>query len=426
MAKRLIKDLQYAKFSLYGFLKNLRFFDPYLILFFLESGLDYFHIGILFSIREIATNLFEVPSGFTADLFGRRRAMMSAFLVYIISFLIFYYSGGFWPFAMAMVLFAAGEAFRSGTHKSMIIDYLTRNGMEDEKVVYYGGTRAWSQRGSALSALIAGVLVFLSGSYRTVFVYTLFPYVLGFFLMASYPRYLDFSVESEEAHSGSAEESGNAPPQKQSVSALLKSLTALLKDPVTLRGFVHSSLASAVFKTVKDYIQPMIRNLAVALPLFAGLAEQKRVSVAAGVIYFGIYLLTASASSRAGAVERRFSTRRKALNTSYLAIALVLAVVALFVETPAAVVGIFIFIGLYLLENVRKPMTVGYLGDIVQGRSMATGLSMESQMKTVFVALLSPAFGFLADGFGLTAAMAALAIFTLILYPFLRIREQVQ
>jgi hypothetical protein len=69
-------------------------------------------------------------------------------------------------------------------------------------------------------------------------------------------------------------------------------------------------------------------------------------------------------------------------------------------------------------------MTVGYLGDLIKGRGMATGLSMESQMKTVFVALLSPAFGYLADGFGLTAAMGALAILTLILYPFLRIRTQ--
>lgn len=39
------KDLQFYKFSLYGFLKNLRFFEPFLYLFFLEQGLNFLQIG---------------------------------------------------------------------------------------------------------------------------------------------------------------------------------------------------------------------------------------------------------------------------------------------------------------------------------------------------------------------------------------------
>lgn len=414
MVEKITKDLQFVKFSLYGFLKNLRFFDPYLLLFFLESGLDYFQIGLLFSIREIATNVIEVPSGFAADLMGRRRVMMGSFVIYILSFLVFYFTRGFGPYAAAMVLFAGGEAFRTGTHKSMILDYLSRNKMGEQKVHYYGGTRAWSQRGSALSALIAGVLVFFSGSYRTVFLYTLIPYVLGFFLMVSYPKYLDFSLENdEEGESKSSEPAG--------AGEILKGIGALLKEPVSRRVFLHASFSSAAFKTVKDYIQPMIRNFAVALPLFAGLSEEKRISVAAGVAYFVIYMLTASASTRSGSVEGKFSGREKALNVTYLAFALVMAVVGVCVGTPVAILGIIIFIGLYLLENIRRPMTVGFLGDIVKARAMATGLSLESQMKTLMVAVLAPLFGLVADSFGLTAALLALAILIVILYPFLRI-----
>ncbi|MFO7849419.1 MAG: MFS transporter [Spirochaetia bacterium] len=440
MAGNFIKDIQYVKFSLYGFIKNLRFFDPYLILFFIESGLDYFQIGILFSIREIAINVIEVPSGFAADLLGRRRVMMGSFLIYMLSFLVFYFTCGFGPYAAAMVLFAGGEAFRTGTHKSMILDYLTRNGMGDRKVHYYGGTRAWSQRGSALSALIAGVLVYYSGSYRTVFLYTLIPYVLGFFLMVSYPGYLDFSVENDEEQGKESAGAGRGEGKKAGAdgkngktadkrrrgrhagaSEILKGIGALMKEPLSRRVFLHASFSSAAFKTVKDYIQPMIRNFAVALPLFAGLSEEKRVSVAAGVVYFVLYLLTASASTRSGAVEDKFSSREKALNVIYLVFAVVMAVVGVCVGTPVAIAGIIIFIGLYLLENIRRPMTIGFLGDIVKGKAMATGLSIESQMKTLIVAVLAPVFGLLVDNFGLSAAMAALAIFILILYPFLRI-----
>ena len=79
MKSGIIKDRQYFKFSLYGFLKNLRFFDPFILLFFREMGLSFLQIGTLFSIREIATNVLEVPTGIVADAFGRRRAMIFSF-----------------------------------------------------------------------------------------------------------------------------------------------------------------------------------------------------------------------------------------------------------------------------------------------------------------------------------------------------------
>ena len=74
------------RFSLYGFLKNQRYFDPFLILVFREKGLSFFQIGILIGFREVCTNLFEIPSGALADLYGRRRAMIFSFCAYIVSF----------------------------------------------------------------------------------------------------------------------------------------------------------------------------------------------------------------------------------------------------------------------------------------------------------------------------------------------------
>ena len=61
------KDKQIYKFSAYGFLKNLRFFDPFIILFFREMGISFLEIGILFSVRSIFTIIFEIPTGIVAD-----------------------------------------------------------------------------------------------------------------------------------------------------------------------------------------------------------------------------------------------------------------------------------------------------------------------------------------------------------------------
>ena len=113
------KDIQYYKFCLYGFLKNLRLFEPFLILFFVDSGLTFLQIGVLYSIREIARNILEIPAGIIADSIGRKKTMVSSFVFYIISFVIFYFSHSFgifiaediWGFAWVG---AAPDGFLAG------------------------------------------------------------------------------------------------------------------------------------------------------------------------------------------------------------------------------------------------------------------------------------------------------------------------
>ncbi len=70
-----------ARFSLYGFLKNQRYFEPFLLLAFLEKGLTFFDIGLLIAFREVTVVLLEIPSGAVADVYGRRYFMVLSFLL---------------------------------------------------------------------------------------------------------------------------------------------------------------------------------------------------------------------------------------------------------------------------------------------------------------------------------------------------------
>src|SRR5665811_577021 len=79
----LTKNLQYFKFCSYGFLKNLRFFDAFFILYLVEKGMSFTQIGILYAVREITINIFEIPSGIAADTFGRKNSLVGSFLFYI-------------------------------------------------------------------------------------------------------------------------------------------------------------------------------------------------------------------------------------------------------------------------------------------------------------------------------------------------------
>ncbi|MCK5738337.1 MFS transporter, partial [bacterium] len=161
------------RFCLYGFLKNQRYFEPFIILFFLEKGLSFTQIGILVAFRELAMNITEIPSGALADLWGRRRCMKISFVSYILSFLLLGSCSRYWHFFPAMFFFAVGDAFRTGTHKSIIFTWLRQQGRIDEKKKIYGLTRSWSKLGSALSIILATVLVLWGKNYQHVFYYSI-------------------------------------------------------------------------------------------------------------------------------------------------------------------------------------------------------------------------------------------------------------
>ena len=62
---------QFVKFGFYGLLKNIKFFEPYLLLYLYFNDVSYVEIGILYAIREAIIYIFEVPSGVIADRYGK-------------------------------------------------------------------------------------------------------------------------------------------------------------------------------------------------------------------------------------------------------------------------------------------------------------------------------------------------------------------
>ena len=404
MADQYRKDLQYAKFSAYGFLKNLKLFEPFLILYLLERNLTFTLIGTLYAYREIMTNLLEVPTGILADAFGRRRTMVQSFLAYIISFLIFYFASTFWLLMLGMTFFAFGEAFRGGTHKAMIFEYLKMKGWQDQRVDYYGHTRSWSQNGSALSALIAAGIVFVSGRYDVVFLFSTLPYVLNLFLMLSYPRELD----------GTTRESGSL---AESLAIVRQSLRTTFMNTGTLRATTNVCIYDGFYNAIKDFLQPIVKSLALALPLLAFLQEKERSAVLIGIVYFGIYLLTSQASRRSGAFAARFAELTSPLNRTMLAgfgLGLLCGLAYLLGYNLAAIV---LFTGIFVIQNLRSPLSVTYVCDTVPYDILATSLSVRSLVTALYTAIMAFAVGVLADRLGLGPALMILALLLTVLTP---------
>jgi MFS family permease len=399
------------RFSLYGFLKNLKFFDPFLILFFREAGLPFLHIGILIAVRDISTNILEIPTGIYADAFGRRKSMVLSFISYIFSFLLFFAFLNYYAFLGAMILFGLGEAFRSGTHKAMILEYLRIHNKESQKVTYYGTTRAASELGSAISSLIAAGLVFYSGSYRYIFAAAVIPYMINVINLAMYPPELDGEIYT------------NKKPVKQQLTQTLNDFIKIFKSFIAMKAIINSSLFKAYFKVTKDYLQPILKVYALSLPVLMGLEETKRISITVGIVYFGIYLCTSYSSKSSARITSTFKDMTSAVNVTYVAggVLLVLAGITTAYKTELLAIAAFLFF--YMLYNVRRPMTVSYVSDQISHRTMASGLSVESQVTTLFQAGIAVVIGALADAYGVGIALLVMGVLMVGGYPLIKVKE---
>jgi len=379
---RFTKDLQYYKFGFYGFLKNLRLFEPFLILFFLEAGLSYLQIGVLYSFREIARNVMEIPAGVLADASGRRRSMVTSFSAYIASFMVFYVGYSYGLFLGAMLLYAVGDAFRTGTHKAMIFDYLKLKGWENQKTDYYGHTRAFSQFGSAISSLLSAALVFYSGSFRIIFIITAIPYFLDLALLISYPKELDGPI-------------GNNPPSKiiTRFKMVFSEFYDTFRKGVMLKVVLSISWYSGFYKVIKDFIQPMIVGLAIGIPLLVSFNGQQKTALIIGPVYFIIYLLTSLSSKNTDKINRKFPSEEAALNSlMFVGISAgVFASVAYiygFIE-----MAVIIMIPVFLIENIRKPLGVSVIANQADKNSCGTRSNYDSYCKPHYKRSNSSFFG---------------------------------
>ena len=405
------RDRMFYRFSLYGFLKNLRFFDPFILLIFRSYGLSFLQIGILYSIRDVATNILEIPTGVIADSFGRRRSMVAAFLSYIASFLMFYFLKDFIFLALAMVLFAFGEAFRSGTHKALILEYLNIQGISDLKVAYYGLTRSASQFGSAFNALIAAGLVFYTSSYRVMFLASIVPYLLDLFNVISYPKILDGKLQRLKK-----EEVWNR------VKTTSREFVQIFSDGSVMKAILNSASFSGVFKSAKDYLQPILAVLALSVSVFTNLEDTRREAVIIGLVYFGIYFLTSLASRRAYQFSERFSSLSQAVNFTYLLGAGMLVLSGVTANLHVITLAVVCFLGLYVINNIRRPINVGIISDQISSKIMASGLSTESQFTTIFSAIVAPLLGLLVDNLGVGNGITLIGIGMIALFLLVRLK----
>lgn len=400
----IIKDKQVKKFSAYGFLKNLTFFEPYLLVYLMGNGISLLQIGLLISIKEIIVNVFEIPSGIMADYFGRKKELCTCFIFYIISFVFFFLSTNFVLAAVAMGFFGLGEAFRTGTHKAMVYTYIEKMRWTSHKTYIYGRTRSFSQLGSAISAILGIFIIIYLPKSSYIFLVSIIPYIIDFILIITYPNYLDKSDMNKA--------------EIVSIPSMLRNVIINVKAKKRLRILLYSNgIFESMISCTKDFIQPIFEVIIVGsgILLIDSISADNNLKVILGIAYFMIHILSALASRNSFRL-RRFKNGYWCLNVLYLGLALVFLLLSLLINK--AIMVLMLFIVMYIILNLRKPIYVDIIDDNMEKYERATILSFSSQLKSLFTIIMAPIIGYVADSFGMMEAMMMVSIVLIILAPF--------
>jgi len=406
------KNKQIKKFCLYGFLKNLKFFEPYLYIYLIQVvRLNLFQIGTLFSIRGIVIYLFEVPSGVFADQYGKKTELMICFIFYIASFFFFFLGGSYAIVAAAMVFFGLGEAFRSGTHKAMIYSYLEQKGWFKHKTFVYGRTRSFSLIGSSLSAFASILLIIRLPRMQSIFLFSIIPYVIDFLLIWSYPDTLNEPVETTISI-------------KNFITYSIKQLKNIFTNRLLRTVVVSSSLFDAIFKVLKDYIQPILNDIILISGIYvvASMEAATQLKIILGIVYGVMYIFSSWVSRNVYRLNLKFKSG-KLMDISFDILGIVFFIMFFAVKTKIMLVVILLYFSLYLLKDGRRPLVVDVFGDCMKKNERATVLSIDSQLSSLFMIVLAPLFGYIADRFGIAMLFLVIGLSILVLNRFLRVEK---
>ena len=97
---------------------------PVVVLFYQDNGMGMHDIFVLKAIYSVAIVAMEIPSGWMADIWGRKKTLILGSILGSAGFLMYSFSYGFWAFVLAEIILGIGHSFVSGADSAMLFDSL--------------------------------------------------------------------------------------------------------------------------------------------------------------------------------------------------------------------------------------------------------------------------------------------------------------
>ena len=192
----------------------------------------------------------------------------------------------------------------------------------------------------------------------------------------------------------------------------VRSFITIIKQPKVLKIISTSAMHTAYLRAVKDYIQLLMVNIALIIPIMLNVEAEKKNGLVIGVIYFFIFLATSRASKLSSKVAD--SSKWNISYTTLLFGFLFGLICGVSYFYGLWIIAIVAFVGIYIVENIRKPILTGFIADNVPAGILTSVISAQSLLMTILTAILALVFGLLADNFGIGVSLMAVSLFLIV------------
>ena len=321
------------------------------VLFFQMRGLKMDQIFYLTIVWSLTALVCEVPSGYLADVIGRKKTMLIGAVLFIASQTHRVYATNYWEFAFQFVLMSAAFSCFSGTEEAFLYESLKAVGREDEMLAQSGRLSSARQIFKMLTPLIGTMIASdLSHAQFTVLLWidvVTACIAFGIFLFLVEPPHVKHVLEEE-------------------IGIFAESLKTIKEHPWMMHVSVNKVLVfSGAFFTWRVY-QPI-------------LVEHGVTAIWLGVFYFLSSVFGFLGTWFLGAIEKRIGV--VSFMTWTTVVSLVMYV--LLVTTSSSVLLFFSFLVIITISILREPAFSHLMNRHVQSASRATTLSNLNMLKSV-------------------------------------------
>ncbi len=342
---------------------------PIVVLFYQANGLNVSQLFILQSIYSLSIVLLEIPSGYFADVLGRKNTIVAGAILGFLGFSIYSLSYGFWGFLVAEVILGFGQSMISGADSALLYDSLVDANQQDKYIKHEGRMTSAGNFAEALAGVLGGLLAALSLRYPY--------YGQTLIAFAAIPAAITLVEPKTDLH---RMELG----WKQIIDVVKFSLL----HNIRLRwNILISSVVGASTLTMAWFVQPWLIRAQTPVELF-------------GTIWTILNLLVGVAALYAYRIELRLGRFNTILG---IILFLFLGFVGSAIFTHYWALSFIVIF--YLARGIATPMLKDSINRIAPAHMRATILSVRNFLIRIIFSAWGPFYGWVTDRWSLTHAL---------------------
>lgn len=341
---------------------------PIIVLFYEKQGLGLQDVFILKSVYSIAAVTLEIPSGYLADVWGRRKCLLLGSVLFFFGYLCYSFTDTFAAFLFAELLLGVGQTLVNGADSALLYDTTAQYKEEHLYLRYEGRITMIGNFAEAFAGIFGGLLA----------VYSL-----------RFPFYGQAAIAFIGIPASIALKEVNRSKQIQNpLTEIIRIIKySLITNKRLCCNIMYSGIIGAATLMMAWFVQPVLMYLKTPVSWF-------------GVIWTVLNLVVGFAALYSDRVDRYLGPKK--MGTLILLFIVGGYVTLAFNLTYAGLAILFVF---YIFRGFATPILKGYINQMTISEMRATVLSIRNFIIRLMFAAISPFLGWLNDMYSLQTAL---------------------